>query len=307
MIVPNAAYEVLFTTNAPQVEREIKRLHRQVGTPIVPTVDLSQLKALNAELDLKQRHLRQTIAYFKQNRISANVELSKQSLSGASIAKALLPSSDIQKVAQTQVKQLNAALQQEAQKLDVIDVEVRLASPGAADQVRELLAKRVRGLRRVELLDLGGLAQSKGVSGLEGLEKLNVPQIKTALSKGLREAGDQAIAGLVGSLVAGKGKAGAASEALGAEVLKTLRAVLKIQSPSKITFGFGVNTVIGLAKGIASKNPEAVEAAKNLAIRIRNAFGKEFSLPIKPGNPSFREMEQRIARLTSNPRYYGKR
>lgn len=270
--MPNAAYEVLFTTNAPQVEREIKRLHRQVGTPIVPTVDLSQLKALNAELDLKQRHLRQTIAYFKQNRISANVELSKQSLSGASLAKGLLPSSDIQKVAQTQVKQLNAALQQEAQKLDVIDVEVRLASPGAADQVRELLAKRVRGLKRAELLDLGGLAQSKGVSGLEGLEKLNVPQIKAALSKGLREAGDQAIAGLVGSLVAGKGKAGAASEALGAEVLKTLRAVLKIQSPSKKTFGFGVNTVIGLAKGIASQSRSAIEAARELASSINDAI-----------------------------------
>ena len=86
-----------------------------------------------------------------------------------------------------------------------------------------------------------------------------------------------------------------------------MRAVLKIQSPSKVTFRFGVNTVIGLAKGIASQNPEAVEAARNLAIRIRDTFEKEFSLPIKPGNPSFREMEQRIARLTSNPGYYGKR
>lgn len=264
--MPNAAYEVLFTTNAPQVEREIKRLHRQVGTPIVPTVDLSQLKALNAELDLKQRHLRQTIAYFKQNRISANVELSKQSLSGASLAKGLLPSSDIQKVAQTQVKQLNAALQQEAQKLDVIDVEVRLASPGAADQVRELLAKRVRGLKRAELLDLGGLAQSKGVSGLEGLEKLNVPQIKTALSKGLREAGDQAIAGLVGSLVAGKGKAGAASEALGAEVLKTLRAVLKIQSPSKETDNIAVQMVMGLINGLTREKKKAIATARQFGI-----------------------------------------
>jgi tape measure domain-containing protein len=292
--VPNAGYEVLFTTNAqkvereikslhrqvgmpivPKVEREIKSLHRQVGMPIIPTVDLSELKALNAELDLKQRHLRQTIAYFKQNQIKASMDLSMPALTPAALQKAL-PSAEIKKVAQQQAKQLQDAFRSVGGQSAVIDVEIKDLSPASIEVVRKRLVQltQLTKRRRTELEQMAAVAQEKGIAlpSLQGVAKPTIKQFQQALTQGFQEAGDDALIGFVNSLAAGNTKAGKAAAGLGAAVLRELKQVLRIQSPSKETEEDGRNVVDGLTLGISRQADKAVQAARNLAKEVAAAM-----------------------------------
>ncbi len=273
--MPNAAYEVLFTTNASKVEGEIKSLHQQVGKAIVPTVDLSNLKALNAELDLKQRHLRQTIAYFKQNQIKASMELSMPALTPAALQKAL-PSTEIKKVAQQQAKQFENAFQSAVGQPGVIDVQVKDLGPAGIEVVKARLVEISKSarLRKAELTELVSLAGRKGVdvSGLAGISKPTNEQLRQTLAKGFSDAGDQAIVGLANALAAGNTTAAKAAERLGKETLRELRKVLKIQSPSKETEADGRDIVDGLAIGINRHSDKAITAARNLAKEVAAAM-----------------------------------
>lgn len=273
--MPNAAYEVLFTTNAQKVEREIKSLHRQVGLPIIPTVDLAQLKALNAELDLKQRHLRQTIAYFKQNQIKASMDLSMPALTPAALQKAL-PPAEIKKVAQQQAKQLQDAFRSVGGQSAVIDVEIKDLGPAGIDVVGKRLVQlaQLTKRRRTELEQMAAVAQEKGIAlpGLQGVAKPTIKQFQQALTQGFQEAGDDALIGFVNSLAAGNTKAGKAAAGLGAAVLRELKQVLRIQSPSKETEEDGRNVVDGLTLGISRQADKAVQAARNLAKEVAAAM-----------------------------------
>ena len=334
--MPNGAYEILFTTNAPKVQREIKglqqqvssaiiprvekeikSLHRQFGAEIVPHVDLSQLKALNAELDLKQRHLRQTIAYFKQNQIKASMELSMPALTPAALQKAL-PSTEIKKVAQQQAKQLHSALQAETEKTGPIEVEFKVLDPAGITAAKAQLANLIRGAKTfprqgAELEQLTGLARRKGIAlpGLEGIAKPSVAATREALVKGLEQAGDQAIAGFVKSLTAGNSTAKTAAERLGLATLKQIKNTLGIASPSREFMKIGLYAIQGLVQGIQKEGPGAVKSIQALGKlmdrAMKDAIRKvQVENTIKPPavNRSFLELGDRLAATTMRPGYY---
>jgi len=266
--VPNAAYEVLFTTNASKVEGEIKSLHQQVGKAIVPTVDLSNLKALNAELDLKQRHLRQTIAYFKQNQIKASMELSMPALTPAALQKAL-PSTEIKKVAQQQAKQLNSAIkaEQAKQAFDLEIVNVRQTQGGARDvlarAIENMPSRSKGGMNKPQLVELTGVFQ-KHIPGLEGLEKKAVSEIKQGLAKGLRNAGDEAIAGLLKALNHGSNSVKESVQTLARHTIKGLNKEWGVSSPAKEFIKIASYAIKGLVQGIQKEGPEAVKSIQAL-------------------------------------------
>jgi len=292
--VPNGAYEILFTTNAPKVQREIKglqqqvssaiiprvekeikSLHRQFGAEIVPHVDLSQLKALNAELDLKQRHLRQTIAYFKQNQIKASMELSMPAITPATLQKAL-PSADIKKVAQQQAKQLQDAFRSASGRSGVIDVEIKNLDPAGIEVGRKRLIQltQLTRRRRAELEEMAALAQKKGIDlpGLQGIVKPTIKQFQQALTQGFEQAGNDAIVGFINALASGNTKAGKAAAGIGKAVLQELKKTIDSHSPSKKTEKEGENLVDGFALGINKHADKAVKAARDVAKEVAAAM-----------------------------------
>ena len=292
--MPNGAYEILFTTNAPKVqkeikglqqqvssaiiprvEKEIKSLHRQFGAEIVPHVDLSQLKALNAELDLKQRHLRQTIAYFKQNQIKASMELSMPAITPAALQKAL-PSADIKKVAQQQAKQLQDAFRSASGRPGVIDVEIKNLDPAGIEVARKRLIQltQLTRRRRPELEEMAALAQGKGINlpSLQGIAKPTIKQFQQALAQGFQEAGNDALVGFVNALASGNTKAGKAAAGIGKAVLQELKKTIDSHSPSKKTEKEGENLVDGFALGINKHADRAVKAARDVAKEVAAAM-----------------------------------
>lgn len=122
-------------------------------------------------------------------------------------------------------------------------------------------------------------AQNHGYE-LSAQEKENVRQILNAwdyVPEDMKEAGVESYQGLISGMTSLDDRIAGVAEGSADEIIDTLRDVLDINSPSKVTRGFGENVGQGLIDGMEAKRgsiwDKAVAMANSALKAIKNALG----------------------------------
>jgi hypothetical protein len=158
--------------NTDGIERQISQINT---SKIKPSVDLESLHQLNQLLDVKKRHLAETVSYFNSNPIRPSIDTSEikkldallNTLRASRIDIDVRASDSSLRQIQQQVGNLNVSLQSDREVLNRLDK--------IADRVGDASSKK----------GSGGVFKSIATGGLENLGRTTSNSFSTALTEGL--------------------------------------------------------------------------------------------------------------------------
>lgn len=163
---------------------------------------------------------------------------------------------------------LNDAQLVEYQRL--YDEKARIAAVQASKEMVEEKAELARKIaaERKKATDTVNAYKSAWLKEINALKATTIKEMG-ALSPGMKDAGKDAIVGLISGMNSMKGPLEAAAKALADSVSSSLKSALKIKSPSRVMMALGGYTGAGFAKGIAQSEgmvAKAVSGMSNAAI-----------------------------------------
>lgn len=202
---------------------------------------------------------------------------------------------------QTALQFVEAGQKQLADLKKFATLLAQLRAKGINDELyRDLLEKGTSSIPFIENLLAGGKGAIDAVNKLE--KDLNVAgaSLGNQTSAALYNAGISAGVGLVNGLIKQQAQLEKIMDALALRMVNTIKASLKIQSPSKVMAEIGKFTVQGIATGLKKYSDIAEDSAKDLGDDTVEALRKTMSgiSSVLITDPDFRPVVRPVLDLT---------